>query len=103
MLNRAWSAPPVIVNVAGLVRSEEHTSELQSPMYLVCRLLLEKKKVRCFALVIVEGRVAWADILAQDARAVAGVGGVAARAPVGVELGLLVVRPVTADGVGGCK
>src|SRR5437762_3625932 len=26
-----------------LVRSEEHTSELQSPMYLVCRLLLEKK------------------------------------------------------------
>src|SRR5437762_4737624 len=27
-----------------LVRSEEHTSELQSPMYLVCRLLLEKKK-----------------------------------------------------------
>src|SRR5437762_5639411 len=27
-----------------LDRSEEHTSELQSPMYLVCRLLLEKKK-----------------------------------------------------------
>src|SRR5437762_11147978 len=27
-----------------LERSEEHTSELQSPMYLVCRLLLEKKK-----------------------------------------------------------
>src|SRR5437762_13543190 len=26
-----------------LTRSEEHTSELQSPMYLVCRLLLEKK------------------------------------------------------------
>src|SRR5437764_3028791 len=26
------------------IRSEEHTSELQSPMYLVCRLLLEKKK-----------------------------------------------------------
>src|SRR5437763_3876049 len=26
-------------------RSEEHTSELQSPMYLVCRLLLEKKNV----------------------------------------------------------
>src|SRR5437764_4902681 len=31
--------------VSGL-RSEEHTSELQSPMYLVCRLLLEKKKHR---------------------------------------------------------
>src|SRR5437763_12244281 len=29
---------------AGRRRSEEHTSELQSPMYLVCRLLLEKKK-----------------------------------------------------------
>src|SRR5437762_12678548 len=28
----------------GDARSEEHTSELQSPMYLVCRLLLEKKK-----------------------------------------------------------
>src|SRR5437762_9748594 len=26
------------------LRSEEHTSELQLPMYLVCRLLLEKKK-----------------------------------------------------------
>ena len=26
-------------------RSEEHTSELQSPMYLVCRLLLEKKNL----------------------------------------------------------
>src|SRR5690348_18103712 len=29
---------------AGLPRSEEHTSELQSPVHLVCRLLLEKKK-----------------------------------------------------------
>src|SRR2546426_6657117 len=29
-----------------LVRSEEHTSELQSPCNLVCRLLLEKKKCR---------------------------------------------------------
>src|SRR5437762_8872767 len=28
-------------------RSEEHTSELQSPMYLVCRLLLEKKNSYC--------------------------------------------------------
>src|SRR5256885_6229637 len=31
---------------AGL-RSEEHTSELQSPCNLVCRLLLEKKKTQC--------------------------------------------------------
>src|ERR1017187_8629245 len=29
---------------AHIHRSEEHTSELQSPMYLVCRLLLEKKR-----------------------------------------------------------
>src|SRR5947208_10230593 len=31
-------------------RSEEHTSELQSPDHLVCRLLLEKKKVGVFNL-----------------------------------------------------
>src|SRR3712207_7258427 len=29
------------------IRSEEHTSELQSRQYLVCRLLLEKKKLQC--------------------------------------------------------
>src|SRR5207244_9152338 len=32
------------VDVLRLVRSEEHTSELQSPDHLVCRLLLETKK-----------------------------------------------------------
>src|SRR5258708_3480792 len=32
---------------SGHVRSEEHTSELQSPDHLVCRLLLEKKKKIC--------------------------------------------------------
>src|SRR5258707_8715597 len=32
-------------NAALRVRSEEHTSELQSRQYLVCRLLLEKKKL----------------------------------------------------------
>src|SRR5688500_19263921 len=32
-------------NVPSEMRSEEHTSELQSPCNLVCRLLLEKKKV----------------------------------------------------------
>src|SRR5207244_13061721 len=31
--------------VVNLTRSEEHTSELQSPDHLVCRLLLEKKKI----------------------------------------------------------
>src|SRR5256885_6201685 len=34
------------------LRSEEHTSELQSPCNLVCRLLLEKKKIKLFASVI---------------------------------------------------
>src|SRR5690348_9874079 len=38
------AAAAVSVLVAGLARSEEHTSELQSPVHLVCRLLLEKKK-----------------------------------------------------------
>src|SRR3712207_7544546 len=42
-------ARPTVARGAGLVeadvaRSEEHTSELQSRQYLVCRLLLEKKK-----------------------------------------------------------
>src|SRR5437763_12047993 len=45
----AHAAPQLDVSSSGrgpveLTRSEEHTSELQSPMYLVCRLLLEKKK-----------------------------------------------------------
>src|SRR5687768_17430156 len=31
-------------DVRGAIRSEEHTSELQSRLHLVCRLLLEKKK-----------------------------------------------------------
>src|SRR3712207_7801730 len=35
--------------VAGVDRSEEHTSELQSRQYLVCRLLLEKKKRRGYS------------------------------------------------------
>src|SRR5256885_9047305 len=37
-----------------ILRSEEHTSELQSPCNLVCRLLLEKKKKndRCFCLIV---------------------------------------------------
>ena len=34
----------ICLPVAGFCRSEEHTSELQSQAYLVCRLLLEKKK-----------------------------------------------------------
>src|SRR3712207_7009448 len=37
------------LNPCRKVRSEEHTSELQSRQYLVCRLLLEKKRVRAGA------------------------------------------------------
>src|SRR2546426_7611318 len=41
----AHAHPPVVIaQVSGRLRSEEHTSELQSPCNLVCRLLLEKKK-----------------------------------------------------------
>src|SRR2546426_7027368 len=38
------TSPPYRARYGGDVRSEEHTSELQSPCNLVCRLLLEKKK-----------------------------------------------------------
>src|SRR3712207_8097417 len=41
VLNARLSGAPVVV----LMRSEEYTSELQSRQYLVCRLLLEKKKI----------------------------------------------------------
>src|SRR3712207_8260049 len=47
--NSAAAAPfdrtVVLRRVADELRSEEHTSELQSRQYLVCRLLLEKKKL----------------------------------------------------------
>ena len=36
----------VYLYCVGILRSEEHTSELQSPDHLVCRLLLEKKKTK---------------------------------------------------------
>src|SRR5215475_2817437 len=39
-----WSTPPTGTGGGGDMRSEEHTSELQSRENLVCRLLLEKKK-----------------------------------------------------------
>src|SRR5258707_8288411 len=42
MFRRIWSFPKPMI--AKHFRSEEHTSELQSRQYLVCRLLLEKKK-----------------------------------------------------------
>src|ERR1017187_10851852 len=42
---RQEEEPHMIAHPVWISRSEEHTSELQSPMYLVCRLLLEKKKL----------------------------------------------------------
>src|SRR3712207_8714046 len=51
-----WSVPfmrTALLFVAEFLRSEEHTSELQSRQYLVCRLLLEKKK-KSMKLIIIE-------------------------------------------------
>src|SRR5437867_9903695 len=42
--HRAGAAPSPFGSRSFKIRSEEHTSELQSPYDLVCRLLLEKKK-----------------------------------------------------------
>src|SRR5438876_6977466 len=46
LLHQGEARPAVVTDEqhAGKARSEEHTSELQSPVHLVCRLLLEKKK-----------------------------------------------------------
>src|SRR5437763_5887980 len=46
LVRNGSTKPPfdLSAEASGAIRSEEHTSELQSPMYLVCRLLLEKKK-----------------------------------------------------------
>src|SRR2546425_5078998 len=41
---RRKTKPRTTMNPRNAIRSEEHTSELQSLAYLVCRLLLEKKK-----------------------------------------------------------
>src|SRR2546429_7041143 len=45
-MKAAWLATsgPQVMKKEALARSEEHTSELQSRLHLVCRLLLEKKK-----------------------------------------------------------
>src|SRR3712207_7852259 len=46
--NQAWIFLTDVLPRAMKKRSEEHTSELQSRQYLVCRLLLEKKKYNSF-------------------------------------------------------
>src|SRR5260370_9955655 len=45
-MNCRWTQTPRLPRRRGVCRSEEHTSELQSHLNLVCRLLLEKKKQR---------------------------------------------------------
>src|SRR5256885_11754234 len=44
-MRRIWLVGLIGQEIAKASRSEEHTSELQSPCNLVCRLLLEKKKI----------------------------------------------------------
>src|SRR3712207_8608805 len=44
LLGRRWGSCSATTGPEVVTRSEEHTSELQSRQYLVCRLLLEKKK-----------------------------------------------------------
>src|SRR5256885_3318517 len=52
-------------SVVALARSEEHTSELQSPCNLVCRLLLEKKKhCRLSLLPFLISCLIWLDLVA---------------------------------------
>src|SRR5437763_7730360 len=41
-----YAAKSETLHIIHKLQTEEHTSELQSPMYLVCRLLLEKKKAK---------------------------------------------------------
>src|SRR3712207_8806080 len=49
---RAYGPPASAPSTTMIKRSEEHTSELQSRQYLVCRLLLEKKKNNTLKLLI---------------------------------------------------
>src|SRR5437867_9231063 len=49
LLERVLAEQPPVENRSGELRSEEHTSELQSPYDLVCRLLLEKKKTDIYS------------------------------------------------------
>src|SRR2546423_8261440 len=56
MLAGGAAATAALIAWAGYPRSEEHTSELQSLAYLVCRLLLEKKnKVRAEPTIVTLG------------------------------------------------
>src|SRR3712207_7660357 len=47
LVDDGQQSPALDLLIVETARSEEHTSELQSRQYLVCRLLLEKKKIIC--------------------------------------------------------
>src|SRR6266446_10402626 len=51
------SRPSPIRPLPFLLRSEEHTSELQSPCNLVCRLLLEKKKKKIKYIITIKKKI----------------------------------------------
>src|SRR5256885_10033102 len=56
-IRKEWdslSSASFMNSTKNFIRSEEHTSELQSPCNLVCRLLLEKKKIM---IQILRGRI----------------------------------------------
>src|SRR5256885_3112191 len=55
---RELSAAELLAAVLARIRSEEHTSELQSPCNIVCRLLLEKKN-ELFAIFLSSWLVYW--------------------------------------------
>ena len=63
-------------------RSEEHTSELQSPMYLVCRLLLEKgqgidvAESKVMSLIEIRGAAVGAYVVAVHERVVEAIRGI---------------------------
>src|SRR2546429_3561358 len=64
-----WMLGPIKswLNETGEPRSEEHTSELQSRLHLVCRLLLEKKKnIKPTTLCVYPGRTQLHTILTND-------------------------------------
>src|SRR6266581_5554720 len=71
-LFRSWGrtstrfTPTTTHSTSCLPRSEEHTSELQSPVHLVCRLLLEKKKKIQLTCGYPMGQMTLLDFVGQD-------------------------------------
>src|SRR2546430_2754120 len=58
----AWRVRPSIARCSTPRRSEEHTSELQSQSNIVCRLLLEKKKLETLVIIMVANKYAFLQI-----------------------------------------